>query len=139
MARSATSVSRGHCASRAITNANPAGAYTLDAYSCGTSAQSILYISRTSTCAGRSLRRRASCPKPPFAVAPLWQLAIQGVKLGRSFPVTRSWGLMEDRLTTALSALWADSLADPERDLDALVARHMEPLAARLDLVLGQT
>lgn len=75
---------------------------------------------------------------PPFATNPLWQIVIQGVKTGRSFPVTRSWGLMEDRLTTALSALWSEVLAAPNLDLDAAIAKKLEPLARRLDLVLGQ-
>jgi multiple sugar transport system substrate-binding protein len=75
----------------------------------------------------------------PFATEPVWQLAIQGIRAGRSFPVTRSWGLMEDRLTRALAAIWQDVLAQPEADVEALVIRHLEPLAKRLDLVLGQS
>jgi multiple sugar transport system substrate-binding protein len=76
--------------------------------------------------------------EPPYASDPLWQMAIAGLKSGRTFPVTRAWGLMEDRLTTALSTLWADTFANPDADLDALVAKRLEPLAQRLDLVLGQ-
>jgi hypothetical protein len=64
-------------------------------------------------------------------------LAIRGLKTGRSFPVTRSWGLMEDRLTRAMKALWDEVLAEPGLDLDSAIARHLEPLALRLDLVLG--
>jgi multiple sugar transport system substrate-binding protein len=75
---------------------------------------------------------------PPFATHPLWQLAIRGLRTGRSFLVTRSWGLMEDRLTTALAGLWGDVLKDPDADLQALIGRRLEPLAKRLDLVLGQ-
>jgi multiple sugar transport system substrate-binding protein len=82
--------------------------------------------------------RLAALDAPPFAADPLWQLAITGIKMGRSFPVTRSWGLMEDRLTRELSGLWADVLADPELDLDAAIKKRLEPLAMRLDLVLGQ-
>ncbi len=73
----------------------------------------------------------------PFAGDEWWQLAIRGLKTGRSFPVTRSWGLMEDRLTRELKALWDEVLADPALDLEAAIARHLEPLAMRLDLVLG--
>jgi len=73
----------------------------------------------------------------PFADDDWWQLAIRGLKTGRSFPVTRSWGLMEDRLTRELKALWDEVLADPRLDLEAAIARHLEPLAMRLDLVLG--
>ena len=63
--------------------------------------------------------------------------AIRGLKTGRSFPVTRSWGLMEDRLTRELKALWDEVLADPALDIESAIARHLEPLAMRLDLVLG--
>jgi multiple sugar transport system substrate-binding protein len=73
----------------------------------------------------------------PFAGDDWWQLAIRGLKTGRSFPVTRSWGLMEDRLTRELKALWDEVLLDPGLDLEAAIARHLEPLAMRLDLVLG--
>jgi hypothetical protein len=45
---------------------------------------------------------------------------------------------MEDRLTTALAGLWADVLAGPQADLEGLIRRRLEPLAKRLDLVLGQ-
>jgi multiple sugar transport system substrate-binding protein len=82
--------------------------------------------------------RLEALAEPPFATHPFWQLATRGLRTGRSFRVTRSWGLMEDRLTTALASLWPDVLADPEADLDALIARRLEPLAQRLDLVLGQ-
>lgn len=82
--------------------------------------------------------RMEALAAPPFAAHPLWQLAIQGLRTGRSFLVTRSWGLMEDRLTTALAGLWADVLAGPQADLEGLIRRRLEPLAKRLDLVLGQ-
>jgi multiple sugar transport system substrate-binding protein len=75
---------------------------------------------------------------PPFSTDPLWQLAITGIRTGRSVPITRSWGLMEDRLTRELTALWADVLADPALDLEAAIGKRLEPLAMRLDLVLGQ-
>lgn len=76
---------------------------------------------------------------PPYSTDPVWQLVIEGVKTGRSFPVTRSWGLMEDRLTGVLGALWAEVLNTPSLDLEAAIAKRLEPLAKRLDLVLGQT
>jgi multiple sugar transport system substrate-binding protein len=75
---------------------------------------------------------------PPFSTDPLWQMAIAGIRTGRSVPVTRSWGLMEDRLTRELGALWAEILADPGLDQAGAIARRLEPLALRLDLVLGQ-
>jgi multiple sugar transport system substrate-binding protein len=76
---------------------------------------------------------------PPFATDPSWQKAIEGLKTGRSFPVTRAWGLMEDRLTRELSLLWTDVFNNPGCDLLALIAKRLDPLARRLDLVLGQS
>jgi multiple sugar transport system substrate-binding protein len=75
----------------------------------------------------------------PYATEPLWQTAIAGLKRARTFPLTRSWGLMEDRLTNVLAAIWADVLKTPDADLEPIITRHLEPLARRLDLVLGQT
>ncbi len=77
--------------------------------------------------------------EPPFATNPLWQAAIRGLRSGRAFPVTRSWGLMEDRLAIALAGLWRDVLNDPSGvDIGAAMERRLVPLAKRLDLVLGQ-
>jgi hypothetical protein len=82
--------------------------------------------------------RREALAEPPFADDPLWQQVVEGVKTGRGFPVTRSWGLVEYRLVAAFSALWAETLAHPELDLDATLAKHLTPLAQRLDTLLSQ-
>jgi len=74
---------------------------------------------------------------PPFTDDPLWQMAVRGLKTGRSFTITRSWGLMEDRLTNVLAGLWADILAQPDLNLEAVIAGKIEPLAKRLDLALN--
>jgi multiple sugar transport system substrate-binding protein len=73
----------------------------------------------------------------PFATDPFWQMAIRGLKTGRSFPMTRSWGLIEDRLTTEFSRIWEGVWADPSQDIAAVIARRLVPLAQRLELVLG--
>ena len=45
---------------------------------------------------------------------------------------------MEYRRVAAFSALWAETLAQPERDLDATLANHLTPLAQRRDTLLSQ-
>lgn len=81
----------------------------------------------------------AALEAAPFSTNPFWQTEIRGVQTGRTFPITRSWGLMEDRLANALAGMWRDVLNDPSGvDLDAAMARRLDPLAKRLDLVLGQ-
>jgi multiple sugar transport system substrate-binding protein len=74
---------------------------------------------------------------PPYSTDPLWQVTASGVQSGRGLLITRAWGLIEDRLTTELAALWKHILAQPDLALDAAIARRLEPLAKRLDLVLG--
>jgi multiple sugar transport system substrate-binding protein len=67
-----------------------------------------------------------------------WQTAARGLASGRSFPTIRLWGLVEDRLTAVLNAIWNDVLAGQEQELDEILQRHLEPLAQRLDPLLLQ-
>ena len=53
-------------------------------------------------------------------------------------PVTRSWGLMEDRLATEFAAVWQAFFDQPTLDLVTVLTRRLEPLAKRLDQVLAQ-
>ncbi|HUS16923.1 MAG TPA: extracellular solute-binding protein, partial [Chloroflexia bacterium] len=75
---------------------------------------------------------------PPFSTDPLWQQTIRAAQTGRSFPVTRTWGLMEYRLVAGLNALWAETMANPAGDIDAAIRRHLDPLAVRLEQLIGQ-
>jgi multiple sugar transport system substrate-binding protein len=74
----------------------------------------------------------------PFAGNPFWQLTREGVRTGRSFPVIRSWGMLEYRLVAALSSLWSETLASPGQNIDAVLRGHLDPLAQRLDQLLAQ-
>lgn len=74
--------------------------------------------------------------KPPFADDPLYQGFVSGLVSGRSFPVMRLWGLIEEQLTIAFGNLWAKVLATPNPDLDSLIRHELEPLAQRLNRTL---
>jgi multiple sugar transport system substrate-binding protein len=74
----------------------------------------------------------------PFSEDPCWQMAVKGLKSGRSFPTIRLWGLIEDRLRVGLSAVWADVLAHPEADPRISLVQHLAPIAQRLDVLLRQ-
>jgi multiple sugar transport system substrate-binding protein len=74
----------------------------------------------------------------PFTTDRLWRSAVQAVKAGRAVPITRSWGLMEDRLTTEFAGVWQVFFDDPTLDLVTVLTRRLEPLAKRLDQVLAQ-
>jgi len=76
--------------------------------------------------------------QPPYSTKRPWTVAIPGLANAHTSPMTRAWGLMEDRLTTEFAYLWEEVLNDPNLNLEALIARRLEPLARRLDLVLGQ-
>ncbi len=72
----------------------------------------------------------------PFATHPIYQVMIQGLKAGRSFPALPLWGLVEDVLIAALTRLWEKVLVDGQLDLEAAIAEHLGTLAHRLDLTL---
>lgn len=73
---------------------------------------------------------------PPFSTDPNWQVVSRGLNSGRSFPVIRLWGLIEDRLTAVFNAVWNEVLASPEADVRPVLVRHLEPLVERLDGLL---
>jgi multiple sugar transport system substrate-binding protein len=74
----------------------------------------------------------------PFTTDRLWRSAVQAVKASRPVPITRSWGLMEDRLATEFAAVWLDFFDNPQIDLVTVLQRRLEPLATRLEQVLAQ-
>jgi multiple sugar transport system substrate-binding protein len=74
----------------------------------------------------------------PFTTDRLWRSAVQAVKASRPVPITRSWGLMEDRLATEFAAVWLDFFDNPQIDLVTVLQRRLEPLATRLEQVLTQ-
>jgi len=61
----------------------------------------------------------------------------QGLKVGRSFPLFPLWGLVEERLSSALGIIWQQFLSEPEIDVAELVERDLRLLARRLDLALN--
>ena len=75
---------------------------------------------------------------PPFSTDPSFQIMVEGLKAGRSFPAVRLWGLVEDKLTMAFSEVWNDILESPQPDIPAILARRIESLANRLEMTLSQ-
>lgn len=61
---------------------------------------------------------------------------LQAFQAGRSFPTLRLWGSIEDRLIPVLANLWQEILSNPEQDLETCLHKHLDPLAARLNIVL---
>ena len=62
---------------------------------------------------------------------------LEALQHGRGFPTIRLWGSVEDKLVHEIATIWAELFANPDQDLDACLHKHFDPLARRLDVVLG--
>jgi ABC-type glycerol-3-phosphate transport system substrate-binding protein len=65
------------------------------------------------------------------------RLLLQSLQTGRSFPTMRLWGSIEDRLNKEIANIWGELFAGRDQDIAACMHRHLDPLAQRLNLVLG--
>jgi multiple sugar transport system substrate-binding protein len=64
--------------------------------------------------------------------------ALMSLERGQTFPTVRLWGTMEEKLIQALVAVWQEVLANPlTAAIDAILHRHLDPLARRLNSMLG--
>jgi multiple sugar transport system substrate-binding protein len=61
----------------------------------------------------------------------------QEIQNGRSFPLFPLWGLVEERLSSALGIIWQEILSNPETDRTELIQQNLGNLARRLDLALN--
>ena len=73
----------------------------------------------------------------PYTTDPFYQLAVNGLKQGRSFTTFGLWGLVESRLADTFAAIWADLLEHPEADIADIVDRRLDETANRLGLTLA--
>jgi multiple sugar transport system substrate-binding protein len=68
----------------------------------------------------------------------------KAIRAGRAMPPTALWGIIEDRLSKTMGAIWQDLYAlnmpgKPINMLDSIIARHFESLAVRLDVTLSES
>ncbi len=75
---------------------------------------------------------------PPFTNDPIYQVMEQGLKIGRTFPSIRQWGLIEDKLTAALGDVWSDVLFNPKPDIGASLKKRVAELGFRLESTLSR-
>jgi multiple sugar transport system substrate-binding protein len=75
--------------------------------------------------------------RKPFAGDPFYQMAGEGLKSGRAFPTFSLWGLVETKLTEAFTAIWSDILLESDADIHAIVDRHLNDAAQRLNSPLS--
>jgi multiple sugar transport system substrate-binding protein len=87
--------------------------------------------------AGLLPARRDLLAQPPFGTDPHYQKIVEALEAGRPHSRITMWGLVEDRLVTALAHIWNEVRADPAQDIAALIEQQMVPLAQRLDATLA--
>lgn len=64
------------------------------------------------------------------------------IRTGRALPPTSLWGIIEERLSKTMGAIWQElySLNMPGKqinELDSIITRHLDALAVRLDMTLS--
>lgn len=57
---------------------------------------------------------------------------------GRAFASVPLWGLIEDKLNAAFERIWQDIFSVEEPMIDAILAKHLIPIANRLNITLDQ-
>jgi multiple sugar transport system substrate-binding protein len=67
--------------------------------------------------------------------APSEHLA-RGLMEGRAFRPVPLWGLVEEKLVSAMAAIWEDVLSSAQPDLDTILDHHLAPLIQRLNWTL---
>jgi ABC-type glycerol-3-phosphate transport system substrate-binding protein len=81
--------------------------------------------------------RRDAINMPSVEYDPFHRIYLQALQTGRSFPTIRLWGSVEEKLITEISNIWTELFANPDQDLDACLHKHLDPLAERLNIILG--
>jgi multiple sugar transport system substrate-binding protein len=76
---------------------------------------------------------RQALNSPPFTTDPEYHFLSTSLQSGRAFDAVYMWGLVEDRLTTAIYELWQQVFVDPKTDLSGIVAHKLKSIAERLD------
>ncbi len=68
---------------------------------------------------------------------PLANALAQTIRSGRQYRSVALWHRIEFQLSMALGEMLDDAWADRTIDCETLIAKHIDPLAIRLDLILG--
>jgi multiple sugar transport system substrate-binding protein len=87
--------------------------------------------------AGQIPARRDALNEPPFTDDPFYHQVYRSLELGQPFRGLYLWGMAEDRLTTAIGAIWRQLLNNPDLDLDKALMRQLKPIAMKLNRVFA--
>jgi multiple sugar transport system substrate-binding protein len=75
--------------------------------------------------------------QPPYSTEPYYQVMVEALQSGRSYPVFPKWETVEEKLNDAFMWFWDSLAADPDQDLDNLTQSYLGSLAGRLAVTLG--
>ncbi len=82
--------------------------------------------------------RLAALDLPEITNDPVLSVFAQSIRTGRTYPSIPLWGLVEDRLVTALIQIGQALIADEPADLDHVIHQYIDPLARKLNITLSQ-
>lgn len=74
---------------------------------------------------------------PALTSDPIYQTMSTNAQRGRIIPAPRLWGVIELQLRDTLAVIGREVLASPDSDLDAILRRHLIPVARRLNTMLA--
>jgi multiple sugar transport system substrate-binding protein len=74
--------------------------------------------------------------RPPYSTDPHYQIMVETLRSGRSYPVFPKWETVEEKLNDAFMWFWDSLEADPDQDLDNLIQSYLGSLAGRLAVTL---
>ena len=69
---------------------------------------------------------------------PVYSPMAESLKTGRAFKHLRLWGLVEDKLTKALTKIWKTIFSTPKPDLPQIIYDTLSPLEGRLNTILSE-
>jgi multiple sugar transport system substrate-binding protein len=75
---------------------------------------------------------------PEFSENPMWSVMSSAIQTGHSYPAVKLWGLIEDKLVSALLQMGAEILMHPNTDLENIVQQYILPTTHRINLTLSQ-
>lgn len=104
----------------------------------------VAFLTKASTLARSNLPLATLPPRlevlqtPAFTEDPMLSVMADAISKGRAYPPLRLWGIIEDKLVSALLKIGADLLANPKGNTDEIIARGIEDVTRRADSFLSQ-
>lgn len=80
---------------------------------------------------------RSVWQRPPFSEDVHYQMMYEVITKGRTLPAISLWGMMEERVISALGAVWTGLMAEPHPDVDAVIHKAIDPVADELNRSLN--